>query len=126
MIEKNNAKIGILSLGCPRNLVDSESILGRLRLKGYKVVEMEAADIGIVNTCAFIEDAKTESVDAILDLIDLKRKGKLKRIIVYGCLAERYKEKLVEELPEIDAFIGVPSLNHGLGRYPITPEHYAY
>ena len=126
MIEKNAAKIGILSLGCPRNLVDSESILGRLCLKGYKVVEMEAADIGIVNTCAFIKDAKTESVDAILDLIDLKRKGKLKKIIVYGCLAQRYKEKLAEELPEIDAFIGVPSLNHGLGRYPITLKHYAY
>jgi len=126
MIEKNTAKIGILSLGCPRNLVDSESVLGRLTLKGYKVVDMDKADIAIVNTCAFIEDAKAESVDAILDLIDLKRKGKLKKIIVYGCLAERYKEKLVEELPEIDAFIGVPSLNHGLGRYPITPKHYAY
>jgi len=126
MIEKNTAKIGILSLGCPRNLVDSESVLGRLTLKGYKVVEMEEADIGIVNTCAFIEDAKAESVDAILDLIDLKRKGKLKKIIVYGCLAERYKEKLVEELPEIDAFVGISSLNHGLKRYPITPKHYAY
>jgi ribosomal protein S12 methylthiotransferase len=126
MIKKYAAKIGILSLGCPRNLVDSESILGRLRLKGYEVVEMEEADIGIVNTCAFIEDAKTESVDAIMDLIDLKKKGKLKKIIVYGCLAGRYKEKLAAELPEIDAFIGVPSLNHGLERYPITPKHYAY
>jgi len=126
MIKNNIAKIGILSLGCPRNLVDSESVLGRLSLKGYKVVDMDKADIGIVNTCAFIEDAKAESVDAILDLIDLKRNGKLKKIIVYGCLAQRYQEKLVEELPEIDAFVGIPSLNHGLKRYPITPKHYVY
>jgi ribosomal protein S12 methylthiotransferase len=120
-------KIGILSLGCPRNLVDSENILGRLGLKGYPIVDdMDKADIALVNTCAFIEEAKRESVDAILDLIELKRKGGLKKIIVYGCLAQRYKEKLKKELPEVDAFVGKVSLNHSLQALRLTPEHYAY
>jgi ribosomal protein S12 methylthiotransferase len=70
---RRNQTIGILSLGCPRNLVDSESILGRLAIKGYSIVDMDKADVAIVNTCAFIEDARTESVDAILDLIDCLR-----------------------------------------------------
>jgi len=119
-------KIGILSLGCPRNLVDSESILGGLSLKGYPIVDIDKADAAIVNTCCFIEDAKIESIDAILDLIDLKRKGKLKKIIVYGCLAQRYKDKLHKELPEVDAFVGKISLNHNLATFPLTPKHYAY
>jgi len=123
---RDKHKIGILSLGCPRNLVDSENILGGLSLKGYAVTDMDKADIGIVNTCAFIEDAKVESIDAILDLIDLKRKGKLSKVIVYGCLAQRYKDKLRRELPEVDAFIGKTSLNHSLGRFQLTPKHYAY
>jgi len=119
-------KIGILSLGCPRNLVDSENILGGLALRGYPVVDIDKADIGIVNTCAFIEDAKAESIDAILDLVDLKRKGKLKKIIVYGCLAQRYKDKLCKDLPEVDAFVGKISLNHNLAALRLTPKHYAY
>jgi len=118
-------KIGILSLGCPRNLVDSESILGGLNLKGHPVVDMLKADVAIVNTCAFIEDAKRESIDAILDLIDLKKRGKLKKIIVYGCLAQRYKEGLVKEFPEIDAFVGKVSLNHDLKAFSITPSPYS-
>lgn len=125
-VGERSRTIGILSLGCPRNLVDSESILGGLSLKGYPVVDMDKADIGVINTCAFIEDAKAESIDAILDLIDLKRKGKLKKIIVYGCLTERYKDKLHKELPEVDAFVGRTSLNHNLATFPLTPEHYAY
>ena len=100
------AKVGILSLGCPRNLVDSENILGRLNLKGYPVVDILKADIAIINTCAFIEDAKKESIDAILDLLELKRKGSLKKIIVYGCLAQRYVGALRKELHGVDAFIG--------------------
>lgn len=125
-MNKNKAKVGILSLGCPRNLVDSESILGRLTMKGYRVVDICKADIGIVNTCAFIKDAKIESIDAILDLINLKKKGKLKKIIVYGCLTQRYKDKLKEELPQIDAFTGNISLNHDRNIFSITPKHYAY
>ncbi len=123
---KDKPKIGILSLGCPRNLVDSESILGRLSEKGYQIVDLNQADIGVVNTCSFIEDAKRESIDAILDLIDLKKEGRLKKIIVCGCLSERYKGLLRKELPEVDAFIGKPSLNHELKRFALTPQHYAY
>ncbi len=92
-------KIGILSLGCPRNLVDSENILGRLNLKGYRITDIDKADIAIVNTCAFIEDAKRESIDAILDLAALKKKRRRKKILVCGCLAQRYREKLRKEFP---------------------------
>lgn len=118
--------IGILSLGCPRNLVDSENILGRLSLKGYPIVDIDKADIAVVNTCAFIEDAKAESIGAVLDLIDLKRKGKIKKIIVYGCLTQRYKDKLRAQLPQVDAFVGKISLNHSLKAFKLTPKHYAY
>jgi ribosomal protein S12 methylthiotransferase len=123
---KRRPTIGILSLGCPRNLVDSENILGRLNLKGYSIVDINKADIGIVNTCSFIEDARRESIDAILDLIELKREGKLKKIIVYGCLTERFKSSLKKELPEVDAFVGKVSLNHEVKRFPLTPSHYVY
>ncbi|MFA5096333.1 MAG: MiaB/RimO family radical SAM methylthiotransferase [Candidatus Omnitrophota bacterium] len=120
------AKIGVLSLGCPRNLVDSESILGRLSSKGYSVVDLDKADVALVNTCAFIEEAKKESIEAILELIALKKEGRLKKVIVYGCLSQRYKDALRKELPEVDAFIGRVSLNHTPKRYPITPGHFAY
>jgi len=118
--------IGILSLGCPRNLVDSENILGRLKKQGHSIVDITKARVGIVNTCAFIEDAKKESIDAILDLIDLKKKGLLKKIIVYGCLAQRYKGALKKQLPEVDAFVGRVSLNHSVDYCRITPKHYGY
>ncbi len=119
-------KIGILSLGCPRNLVDSEKLLGRLDAKGYAVVDIDKADVALINTCAFIEEAKKESIEAILDLVELKKAGRLKKIIVYGCLAQRYKDVLRKELPEVDAFIGKVSLNHSLKRFSITPQHFAY
>ncbi len=120
-------KIGILSLGCPRNLVDTESLVGRLNFKGYKIIEgVTKADVVLVNTCAFIEDAKLESIDAILDLIELKKQGKIRKIIVYGCLVQRYKEELSKELPEVDAFVGSLELNHETKRFALTPKHYAY
>jgi len=119
-------RVGILSLGCPRNIVDSESILGRLHLKGHPVVDLDKADIAIVNTCAFIEDAKKESIDAILDLIELKKQGRVKKIIVYGCLSQRYKDALLREFPEVDAFVGTLSLDGEPIDYPITARHYAY
>lgn len=119
-------KIGILNLGCPRNLVDAENILGRLNAKGYEIVDIDKAQVAIINTCAFIDDAKKESVDAILGLISLKKEGKLKKIIVAGCLAQRYRQKLKKQLPEIDAFVGTIALNHSTKRFPITPKHYAY
>ena len=120
------ARIGILSLGCSRNLVDSEALLGRLNLKGYTVVDIDKADVALINTCAFIEEAKKESIAAILDLVELKREGKLKKIIVYGCLSQRYKDSLKKELPEVDAFIGKVSLSHTLEKFPIAPKHFAY
>lgn len=127
MKPRSKASVGILSLGCPRNLADSEVILGRLSSKGYLIAEnISEAQIGIVNTCAFIEEAKRESIDAILDLAQLKKEGRLKKLIVCGCLPQRYKDKLKEELPEIDAFWGRPSLNHGSARFPLTPRHYGY
>jgi ribosomal protein S12 methylthiotransferase len=124
---KRALKVGILSLGCPRNLTDSEAILGQLRAKGCSVVDITKAEIGIVNTCSFIEDAKTESIEAILDLVDLKKEGRLKKIIVAGCLAQRYGDTLRKELPEVDAFVGKIALGPGRSkRFAITPGHYAY
>lgn len=122
-------KVGILSLGCPKNLVDSEAILGEFVKKGYRVAdEVAKSDIAIVNTCAFIEDAKTESVDAILDLIQLKKEGRIKKIIVAGCLPQRYGKILRKEFSEVDAFLGVRdfSRNEPEIRSLITPPHYAY
>jgi ribosomal protein S12 methylthiotransferase len=119
-------KIGILSLGCSRNLVDAEALAGRLNFKNYSIVEdIAQAKVVLVNTCAFIQEAKRESIDAILDLIQLKKEGKLKKIIVYGCLAQRYKN-LAKDLPEVDAFVGRLGLNHQSKRFALTPKHYAY
>lgn len=119
-------KVGIFSLGCPRNLVDSENIAGRLALKGYKIVDIADADIGLINTCAFIESAKRESVDAILDMIKLKQQGKLKKVIVYGCLTQRYKYELKKHLPEVDAFVGALELGPSLKQFKLTPAYYRY
>ena len=118
--------IGVVSLGCPRNVVDTEGVLGRLKKKGYRVVDIEKADVALVNTCAFIAEAKRESIDVILDLIELKKAGKIGTIIVHGCLTQRYKEELRRELPEVDAFIGKLALTGGTEREAITPSHYAY
>lgn len=126
MKPEHKLKIGVVSLGCPRNLTDTESILGNLSAKGYPVVDISEAEVGIVNTCAFIADAKQESIEAILDLAELKRKGSLKKLIVCGCLAQRYKNELRRQLPEVDAFVGTPSLNHSRNRFAVTPRHYAY
>ena len=101
-------KVSLISLGCARNLVDSEVMLGILRKSGYAVCgSPESSDVAIVNTCSFIEDAKKESVEAILDLIDLKKRKRIRAIVVAGCLPQRYGRDLIDELGEIDAFIGV-------------------
>ncbi len=119
-------KLGILSLGCPRNLVDAESLAARLSSKGYSIVDdLAQAKIALVNTCAFIEEARRESIDAILDLIELKKQGKLQKIIVCGCLPQRYKDLKIQ-LPEVDAFIGTLKQDHDLKRFALTPKYYAY
>ena len=101
-------KIGMVSLGCPKNQVDAEMMLKKLVDAGYIIVdEASKADAVIVNTCAFIEDAKRESIDTILEMADYKNDGLLKKIIVTGCLAQRYAEEIVTEIPEADAVIGI-------------------
>ncbi len=100
-------RVHFISLGCPKNLVDSEIMAGTLMKDGYKVVgEAEEADTVIVNTCGFIEDSKKESIQRILDMSDLKQEGKIKKVVVAGCLTQRYKDELVDGLPEADLFVG--------------------
>jgi ribosomal protein S12 methylthiotransferase len=144
-----------VSLGCPKNLVDSERMLGMLQLDGYRMVrEPEGADFAIVNTCGFIEAARQESFGAIDEMLALKRQGKLRGVIVSGCLAERQKESLLDERPDIDHLVGVfgreevtkvadrliggldeqrtvfkPAPTHPLpdtARMRITPRHFAF
>ena len=148
-------QIGIKSLGCPKNLVDSEVICGKLRESGYRISEkIENTDIVIINTCSFIKDAVEESIEEILNLAKLKKEGKIKHIIVTGCLPQRYKDdNLAQEFPEVDAFLGVEDLvdidnviksvlqgeqiykvspkpkflyNHNTPRTILTSKHYAY
>jgi ribosomal protein S12 methylthiotransferase len=100
-------KIGLISLGCPKNLVDSEVMLGLAREAGYEITpEAANADVLVVNTCAFIDSAKQESVDAILEMAQHKNDGACRRLIVTGCLAERYRDQLRAEIPEIDVVLG--------------------
>jgi ribosomal protein S12 methylthiotransferase len=100
-------KVGFVSLGCPKNLVDSEVMMGQLKQAGYEITNnVGEAETLVVNTCGFIESAKQESVEAILEATQLKSEGKARRLIVAGCLVERYRHDLMQELPEVDAFIG--------------------
>jgi ribosomal protein S12 methylthiotransferase len=118
-------KIGFLSLGCPKNLVDGEVMLGLAEQAGHEITtDSSSADVLVVNTCAFIDAAKQESVDAILEMAQRKRDGRCARLVVTGCLAERYREELQKEIPEIDAVLGtgeVPDIVRALeagGREP--------
>ncbi len=100
-------KVGMVSLGCPKNQVDAEVMAGMLKAAGHEITAREKeADAIIVNTCAFIRDAAEESIDAILEMASLKDAGKLKHLVITGCLAERYKSGLLKELPEVDAYLG--------------------
>ncbi|MFH0839168.1 MAG: 30S ribosomal protein S12 methylthiotransferase RimO [Candidatus Omnitrophota bacterium] len=148
-------RISFLSLGCPRNLVDTEVMMGILKKKGYIIEEnMENSDIAIINTCGFIKDATQESIDIILKVIRLKKEGNLKNIVVTGCLSQRYEGELKKELPEVDAFLGTSDFvgiadviknvsaryahtiniekrpaflyDHMSPRVMLTPPHYAY
>jgi len=103
----NVQKIGFVSLGCPKNLVDSEVMMGQLKKHGYELTtDREAADVIVVNTCGFIQSAKEESIETILEMAELKTSASLKRLVVTGCLVERYRQNLLKELPEIDALLG--------------------
>src|SRR5437762_2858402 len=112
-------KIGFLSLGCPKNLVDGEVMLGIARDAGHELTpEASDADVLVVNTCAFIDRAKQESIDAILEMAELKKNGRCTRLVVTGCLAERYRDELKKEIPEIDTILGtgeVPDIVNAIG-----------
>ena len=112
-------KVGMISLGCPKNLVDSEVMLGLARQSGHQLTRDAAdADVLIVNTCAFIDKAKQESIDTILEMAELKKTGKCQRLVVAGCMAERYRDELREQIPEIDAVLGtgeVPEIVKAIG-----------
>ncbi len=125
---KVSAAVAMVNLGCARNTVDSQNIIAGFQRRGHTLAPVENADVVVVNTCAFIEDAKKESIDTILALAELKKKGRIKKIIVAGCLAQRYGSELAGALKEVDAFIGVPSLPRETSQaLPIlTPAHYAY
>ena len=142
-------KIGFVSLGCPKNLVDSEVMMGQLVAKGHELTpHPDQADVLVVNTCSFIDPAKKESVDTILEMADYKKVGRARRLIVAGCLVERYRGDIRKDLPEVDALIGTneldgivaacegleapanpltPYLYHDLTpRVLATPRHFAY
>ena len=142
-------KVGFVSLGCPKNLVDSEVMMGQLAARGHELTpHPDQADVLVVNTCSFIDPAKKESVDTILEMAEYKRVGQAKRLIVAGCLVERYRGDIQKDLPEVDAVIGTneidkivavcegiepapgplePYLYHDLTpRVFTTPRHFAY
>ncbi|SFW35668.1 ribosomal protein S12 methylthiotransferase [Prevotellaceae bacterium HUN156] len=143
----NKPKIDIITLGCSKNLVDSEKLMGLFEAHGYHVThdaEQPDGDIAVVNTCGFIEDAKQESIDTILELVQAKEEGRLQRLYVMGCLSERYLADLENEIPEVDGWYGkfnykellrdlenldtLDNLDHleNTHRHVTTPRHYAY
>lgn len=136
-------KVNVITLGCSKNLVDSEVLMGQLKANDFEVQhesnKMKDSEIVIINTCGFIEQAKQESINTIIEYSDLKADGKIDQLIVTGCLSERYKDDLVSEFPEVDAFFGtmeLPNILKKLGadykheligeRYLTTSPHYAY
>ncbi|MBQ4227900.1 MAG: 30S ribosomal protein S12 methylthiotransferase RimO, partial [Clostridia bacterium] len=101
-------RLAMVQLGCSKNRVDGEVMLGMLREGGYEIVEnVQDADVAIINTCGFIDSAKQESIDAILEAAQYKQTGHLKKLLVSGCLAQRYAQELKSGLPEVDGFLGV-------------------
>lgn len=141
MNTKPKQKINIITMGCSKNLVDSEQLMRQLNDK-YIVLhdsEKDDADIVVINTCGFIADAKEESIDSILTYSEAKKKGKLKKVYVMGCLSQRYKDELKKEMPEVDAFFGVNDITDLMKTLEVdfkkellgermltTPKHYAY
>lgn len=104
----NSYKVGMLSLGCAKNQVDGEVLMAQLRDKGFELSDdVGICDIAIVNTCGFIDSAKQESIEEILELITLKNEGRIKKVVVTGCLSERYKEEIMKDIPEVDGVFGI-------------------
>lgn len=142
-------KIGFVSLGCPKNLVDTEVMMGQLAERGHELTACpEQADVIVVNTCSFIDPAKQESVDTILEMAQYKKTGRAKRLVVTGCLVERYRDEILRTLPEVDAVLGTNEVtsiaaaceglnppapateaflyHEAMPRVLATPPHYAY
>jgi ribosomal protein S12 methylthiotransferase len=136
----NKEKISVITLGCSKNTVDSERLMSQLKLNQFELVDnAESADSIVINTCGFIDAAKEESINSILSAIELKKKGKLKKVVVAGCLSERYVEDLRKEIPEVDAYFGTEAYEEivdefgGDLKYELlgervitTPKHFAY
>lgn len=102
--------VAVVTLGCARNEVDSEELAGRLSAQGWTLVDdASAADVAVINTCGFVEQAKKDSIDALLEANDLKQTGRTQAVVAVGCLAERYGNQLAEQLPEADAVLGFDS-----------------
>lgn len=132
-------KINIVTLGCSKNIYDSEVLMGQLKGSGKQVVHEESGDIVVINTCGFIENAKAESIETILNYVEQKEAGLVEKVFVTGCLSERYKPDLEKEIPDVDQYFGtreLPLLLKALGadykhelvgeRLVTTPRHYAY
>ncbi|MHA6727068.1 30S ribosomal protein S12 methylthiotransferase RimO [Chryseobacterium sp. A301] len=132
-------KINIVTLGCSKNVVDSEVLMGQLQASGKEVVHEDRGDIVVINTCGFIDNAKQESIDTILDFVEAKNRGEVEKVFVTGCLSERYKPDLEREIPDVDQYFGtreLPQLLKQLGadykhelvgeRLTTTPKHFAY
>ncbi|MCG2793097.1 MAG: 30S ribosomal protein S12 methylthiotransferase RimO [Weeksellaceae bacterium] len=132
-------KINIVTLGCSKNVYDSEVLMGQLQANGKQVVHEEKGDIVVINTCGFIDNAKEESINTILEYVDLKNQGMVEKVFVTGCLSARYKPDLIREIPDVDQYFGtndLPILLKHLGadykhelvgeRLITTPKHYAY
>ena len=115
VLTPSSKSIRVFSLGCPKNLVDSEVILGLLHQAGWTLSLGEEADVVLVNTCGFIRDAKEESIEAILRAARDKEAGKYKYLVVSGCLPQRYKKDLCQELPEVDLFLGTNEVGDTAG-----------
>lgn len=153
ILKDQKCRVGILSLGCPKTLVDSELVLGKLDARRYTIASsISDCDVAILNTCAFIQDAQQESIDHILRLIELKKEGEIQKLIVLGCLVQRFVSELQKELGEVDAFVGsgeyhhIPSIIESVWkegkvtdigvagylytsaekRFGLTPRHYRY
>ena len=104
---ENNDKVSVITLGCSKNNVDSERLMNQIKVNHRRLVsDPDEADTIIINTCGFIEAAKQESIDTILNAVSLKKQGKIKKVIVAGCLSERYMKDLVVEIPEVDRYFG--------------------
>ena len=132
-------KINVITLGCSKNVYDSEVLMSQLKANGKDVVHEKKGDIVVINTCGFIDNAKEESINTILDYVEAKKNGEVEKVFVTGCLSERYKPDLVKEIPDVDQYFGtrdLPILLKHLGadykhelvgeRLTTTPKHYAY